>query len=48
MIWKIEEAQQQFLEIIDASGATPQLIYERDRLVVAVIRADLFQEFLTW
>ena len=48
MIWKIEEAQQQFPEIIDASGATPQLIYERDRLVVAVIRADLFQEFLTW
>ena len=48
MIWKIEEAQQQFPEIIDASGATPQLIYERDRPVVAVIRADLFQEFLTW
>ena len=47
MIWKIEEAQQQFPEIIDASGATPQLIYERDRQVVAVIRADLFQEFLT-
>ena len=42
MIWKIEEAQQQFPEIIDASGATPQLIYERDRPVVAVIRADLF------
>ena len=48
MIWEIEEAQQQFPEIIDASGATPQLIYERDRLVVAIIRADLFQEFLTW
>ena len=48
MIWKIEETQQQFPEIIDASGATPQLIYERDRQVVAVIRAGLFQEFLTW
>ena len=48
MIWKIEEAQQQFPEIIDASSATPQLIYERDHPVVAVIRADLFQEFLTW
>jgi hypothetical protein len=23
MIWKIEEAQQQFSEIIEASGATP-------------------------
>ena len=48
MIWKIEETQQQFPEIIDDSGATPQLIYERDRPVVAVIQADLFQEFLTW
>jgi len=47
MIWKIEEAQQQFPEIINASGATPQLIYQRDRPFVAVIRADLFQEFLT-
>jgi len=31
MIWKIEEAQQQFPEIINASGETPQLIYQRDR-----------------
>ena len=48
MIWKIEEAQQQFPEIISASGETPQLIYQRGRPIVAVIRADLFQEFLTW
>jgi predicted house-cleaning noncanonical NTP pyrophosphatase (MazG superfamily) len=48
MIWKIEEVQQQFPEIINASGATPQLIYQRDRPFVAVIRAELFQEFLTW
>jgi len=31
MIWKIEEAQQRFPEIINASGETPQLIYQRDR-----------------
>lgn len=48
MIWKIEEAQQQFSEIIKASGANPQVIYQSDRPFVAVIRADLFQEFLTW
>lgn len=48
MIWKIEEAQQKFPEIINASVATPQLIYQRDHPFVAVIRADLFQEFLTW
>ncbi len=44
---EIEEAQQQFPEIINASGATPQLIYQRDRPFVVVVRADLFQEFLT-
>jgi predicted house-cleaning noncanonical NTP pyrophosphatase (MazG superfamily) len=48
MIWKIEEAQQQFSEIIKASGATPQVIYQSDHPFVAVIRADLFQEFLKW
>jgi hypothetical protein len=48
MTWKIEEAQEQFLEVVNASGQTPQLIYQRDRFVAAVIRADLFQEFLTW
>ena len=46
MIWRIEEAQQYFPEIINASGATPQLIYQRDRPFVAVIRSELFQEFL--
>jgi len=39
MIWKIEEAQQRFPEIINASGETPQLIYQRDRPFVTVIRA---------
>ena len=48
MTWKIEEAQEQFLEVVNASGQTPQLIYQRDRFVAAVIRADLFQEFLIW
>ena len=27
-MWKIEEAQQQFSEIIKASSATPQVIYQ--------------------
>ena len=48
MIWKIEEARQQFPEIINAFGVTPQLVYQRDRPFVTVIRAELFQEFLTW
>jgi hypothetical protein len=48
MSWKIEEAQQQFPEVINAAGQTPQLIYQHDRIVAAVIKADLFQEFLAW
>lgn len=48
MDWKIEEAQHQFLEVIDAAGQTPQLIYQHNHPVAAVIRADLFQEFLAW
>ncbi|HBB31262.1 MAG TPA: prevent-host-death protein [Cyanobacteria bacterium UBA8803] len=48
MDWKIEEAQHQFLEVINAAEQTPQLIYDHNHLVVAVVRADLFQEFLAW
>lgn len=48
MTWNIDEAQQHFPEIITAVGQTPQLIYQHNHLVAAVIRPDLFQEFLAW
>lgn len=48
MTWKIEEAEQQFLQVIHAAEQNPQLIYQQDHLVAAVIRADLFQAFLDW
>jgi prevent-host-death family protein len=48
MTWTIDEAQQHFSEILNAVEQTPQLIYQHNHLVAAVVRADLFQEFLTW
>ena len=48
MTWNIEEAQQQFPEVINAAKQEPQLIYQQDHLVAVVVKADLFQEFLAW
>ncbi|MCU0570468.1 MAG: type II toxin-antitoxin system Phd/YefM family antitoxin [Oculatellaceae cyanobacterium Prado106] len=48
MTWNIEDAQQHFSEILTAVEQAPQLLYQHNNLVAAVIRADLFQEFLAW
>lgn len=48
MAWNIDEAQEHFPEIITAVEQDPQLIYQRNQLIAAVIRADLFQEFWAW
>lgn len=48
MNWKIEQAQQKFPELISAAVVQPQLIYNQDQLVAAVVEAKTFQEFLAW
>ncbi|MEW6491633.1 MAG: prevent-host-death protein [Cyanobacteriota bacterium] len=48
MNWKIEEAQQKFSELMNAAVSEPQLIYNHDKLVAAVVEAELFQDFLAW
>ncbi|AUT04131.1 prevent-host-death protein [Nostoc sp. CENA543] len=48
MNWKIEQAQQQLSQLIQDAIAEPQLIYNQDQLVAAVIEPELFQEFLKW
>lgn len=48
MNWKIEQAQHKFPELISATRIEPQLIYNQDQLVAAVIEAKTFQEFLAW
>ena len=46
--WEIPEAQQRFAELIRSINQEPQLIYDRQQLVAAVVDAETFQEFLLW
>jgi prevent-host-death family protein len=48
MSWNIAEARQRFSEIIRRSAETPQLIYNRNRLVAAVIAAEDYRAFQAW
>ncbi|MEQ8959918.1 MAG: prevent-host-death protein [Coleofasciculus sp. C2-GNP5-27] len=48
MNWKIEQAQQKLPELISAAVVEPQLIYNQDKLVAAVVEAQTFKEFLAW
>jgi nicotinic acid mononucleotide adenylyltransferase len=48
MNWKIETAQQDFFAVLAAAEQNPQLIYEHNRAIAAVIGADLLQAFLAW
>lgn len=48
MVWTIEEAQQKLTELINAASSEPQLIYNQEQAVVAIVEAELFQEFLNW
>ena len=42
------EAKQHFSEVVRQSADEPQRIFNRDRLVAAVISADAFLEFVRW
>jgi prevent-host-death family protein len=46
--WKISEAKQKLSEIIKAAQEEPQWIYNRDKLVAAVVPAETLKEFLGW
>ncbi|MEL6463102.1 MAG: prevent-host-death protein [Cyanobacteria bacterium J06621_15] len=48
MAWTIEEAQEKLTELINAASSEPQLIYNKQQAVAAIIEAELFQEFLNW
>jgi prevent-host-death family protein len=48
MNWKIAEAKQRFSEVVKAAEGEPQLIYNRDRLVAAVVEPEAFRDFLDW
>lgn len=48
MEWKIGEAKQKFSEVVRAAEDEPQRIYNRERLVAAVVAPNDFEEFLAW
>ena len=39
-MWRIGEAKQRFSEVVRRAGTEPQKIYNRDRLVAAVVSPD--------
>lgn len=48
MNWNIAEAKQKFSELVRAAEDEPQWIYNRDKLVAAVVPAEDLQAFLAW
>jgi prevent-host-death family protein len=48
VVWKVADAKQHFSEVLRRAADEPQMIYNRDRPVAAVIDADSAREFLAW
>jgi antitoxin (DNA-binding transcriptional repressor) of toxin-antitoxin stability system len=48
MDWKIAEAKQRFSELVKAAESEPQRIYNRDKLVAAMVPAESLEEYLDW
>lgn len=48
MDWKVAEAKQRLSEVIRAAAEEPQWLYNRDRLVAAIVEPQTFQDFLAW
>jgi len=48
MEWKIAEAKQKFSELVKAAEDEPQWIFNRDKLVAAVVPAEDLNAFLDW
>jgi antitoxin (DNA-binding transcriptional repressor) of toxin-antitoxin stability system len=46
--WKIADAKQKFSEVVRAAEDEPQWIYNREKLVAAVVPPTTLQEFLEW
>jgi len=45
MRWSIAEAKQKFSDVVRKAGQEPQLIFNRDRLVAAVVDPETFEAF---
>ena len=45
MIWKIAQAKKRFSEMIHKAKREPQMIYNRNNIVAAVVNAEEYEEF---
>ena len=48
MRWKISEAKQNFSEVVKSAAVEPQLIFNRERLVAAVVDGETLRAFEDW
>jgi len=48
MKWSIAKARERFSELLRKTEVEPQPIYNRDKLVAAVISAESFEEYSAW
>jgi hypothetical protein len=48
MNWKVAKAKQRFSEVVRKAAEAPQLVYNRERMVAAVIDAQTYQDFQAW
>jgi len=48
MQWKVSEAKQRFSEVVKSAAGEPQLIFNRDRLVAAVVDGETLRAFEDW
>ena len=48
MHWKVAEAKQRFSDLVRQAAREPQLFYNRERLVAAVVDAETFAAFQAW
>ena len=46
--WNVAAAKQKLTQVLRFSEKEPQLIYNRNRFVAAVIKASAFTEFMKW
>ena len=48
MHWKISEAKQNFSEVVKLAAVEPQRIFNRERLVAAVVDGETLRAFQDW
>jgi hypothetical protein len=48
MEWNVAQAKQRFSEVLRAAVKEPQRIYNRRRLVAAIVDGETFEEFHRW